>query len=111
MPMNTNTTLYGIKSSEGEYEGKKFSSTTFYLPANFGSSNSGKAMGAVTVPYKLGDASEYKKWEHLEKSFPAAGIPVSAEFDIVVGKDAAGKDAAKIVLLSIKPQATARPAA
>ncbi len=111
MKMQSTSTLHGIKASEGEYEGKKFSSTTFYLPADFATGGTGKAMGSVTVPYKLGDASEYKKWEHLEKAFPPAGIPVLCEFDVVVGKDAAGKDAAKIVLLSIKPQSVARPAA
>lgn len=111
MRMNSQSTLYGIKASEGQVEDNKFSSTTFYLPADLAANASSKTMGIVTVPYKMGDASEYKKWEHLEKSFPPGGIKVDVEFEIVAGKDAQGRDAAKVVLASIKPTATARAAA
>jgi hypothetical protein len=103
MKMQSQSTLYGLKASQGEMEGKTYSSTTFYLPADFASTTNTKAMGAVTVPYKFGDASEFQKWAHLEKSFPAAGIPVTCEFDVVAGKDAQGKDSAKLVLVGIKP--------
>lgn len=105
MKMQSASTLYGIKSSKGEYEGNKFSSTTFYLPAEFASNGNSRAMGAVTVPYKCGEAEEFDKWAHLANSFPPGGIPVLCEFDVVLGKDAQGKDAPKLVLLSIKPQA------
>lgn len=112
MKMKSQSTLHGIKATEGEIEGNKFSSTTFYLPADVASNASVKAMGAITVPYKMGDASEYQKWAHLEKAFPATGVPVECEFDVVAGKDAQGKDAAKIVLVGIKPlSATAQRAA
>jgi len=105
MKMQSASVLYGIKAFEGNVEGTDYSSTTFYLPAEFAVGGTSLAMGTVTVPYKFGDASEYKKWEHLAKSFPAAGIPVSCEFDVVVGKDSRGKDAAKLVLCGIKPTA------
>jgi len=111
MKMQSQSTLFGIKASEGEYEGNKFSSTTFYLPADFASNANTKAMGAVTVPHKFGDASEFQKWAHLEKSFPASGVPVNCEFDVVVGKDAQGKDSAKLVLVGIKPMPSTRAAA
>jgi hypothetical protein len=103
MKMKSNSTLFGIKASQGEVEGNKFSSTTFYLPADVASNANVKAIGAITVPYKCGDASEFNKWAHLEKSFPPAGLPVECEFDVVAGKDAQGKDAAKIVLVAIRP--------
>lgn len=108
MIMQSASTLYGIKASKGEYEGNKFSSTTFYLPAEFAKNTNVQAMGAVTVPYKCGEAEEFDKWAHLAKSFPAAGIPVMCEFDVVLGKDAQGKDAPKLVLISIKPQHPAK---
>jgi len=107
MKMQSQSVLHGIKSSEGEMEGKKYSSTTFYLTADFASGVSTKAIGSVTVPYRLGDALEFQKWAHLEKSWPATGVPVQCEFDVVVGKDAQGKDAPKLVLLGIKPLAKA----
>ena len=105
MKMQSNSTLYGIKASDSEFEGKKYSSTTFYLPAEFAQGGPVEAMGAVTVPYKLGDSGEFKKWAHLKSGFPVGGVPVACEFDVVVGKDAQGKDSAKLVLLSIKPSA------
>lgn len=107
MKMKTSSTLYGIKAVEGEIEGNKFSSTTFYLPADMASNNTTKSMGAITVPYKFGDASEFNKWAHLQTSFPPTGIPVEVEFDIVAGKNAQGKDTAKVVLVSIKSTAAA----
>lgn len=103
MKMQSQSLLMGIKATEGEFEGRKFSSTTFYLPASFGTGGNGKAIGAVSVPYKLGDASEFNKWAHLEKSWPATGVPVAVEFDVTVGRDAQGRDAPKITLIDIKP--------
>lgn len=111
MRMKSESTLMGIKATEGEIEGNKFSSTTFYLPADLASSAMSKTMGVVTVPHKFGDASEYQKWAHLEKSFPVAGLPVNVEFDVVAGKDAKGNDTAKIQLVAIMPRSVARPAA
>ncbi len=100
---NQASTCFGIKESQGEFEGKPFSSTTFYLPADMANNGSGRAMGVVTTPHKYGDASEFKKWEHLANSFPAAGIPVLCDFDVVAGRDANGRDTSKLVLVAIKP--------
>jgi len=111
MRMKNQQTLMGIKASEGEVEGNKYSSTTFYLPADLAANATSKTMGSVTVPYKFGDASEYQKWAHLEKSFPATGILCNVEFDIVVGKDARGHDTAKVVLAAISPVPATRAAA
>ena len=102
------STLFGIKATAGEVEGNKYSSTTFYLPADLGNTANVKALGTVTVPYKFGDVSEFDKWAHLEKSWPAAGLPVLCDFDVVQGRDAQGKDAAKLVLLGIRPASSAK---
>lgn len=98
---------FGIKQSEVEFEGKKFSSTTFYLPADLAESSAGKTLGAVTVPYKCGDASEFNKWAHFSNSFPSAGLPCTAEFELVAGKDSQGKDTGKLQLIGIRPMAAA----
>lgn len=113
MRMKSQQTLFGVVASEGTVEGNAYSSTTFYLPADLSPTSSKKTIGVATVPYKFGDASEFKKWEHLEKAWPIGGLPVNVEFDIVVGKDAQGRDSAKVVLAAISPAASsvARPAA
>lgn len=93
----------GIKESKGEYEGRAFSSTTFHLIVDVAENSSGRSIGAVTRPFKFGDASEFDKWAHLAKSWPATGLPCLAEFEIVAG---AGNDS-KLTLLGIKPAASA----
>jgi hypothetical protein len=104
---NQPSTCYGIKQSESEYEGKKFSSTTFYLPADLAANANGKTLGVVTVPYKCGDATEFDKWAHLSKSWPlTGGIPVLADFEMVAGRDAQGRDSGKLVLTGIRPAPT-----
>lgn len=108
MKMQSASTLYGIKASKGDYEGTKFSSTTFYLPADFATNTNVKAMGSVTVPYKFGEAEEFDKWAHLAKSWPVGGVPVMCDFEVVLGKDAQGKDSPKIVLCGIRPAAAAK---
>jgi len=108
MKMQSTSTLFGIKAAKGEVDGNKYSFTTFYLPAEFGQTGEQKAIGTVTVPYRFGDASEFDKWAHLAHSFPVGGIPVLCEFDVIVGKDAQGKDAPKITLIGIKPAAAAK---
>ena len=89
----------GIKESKGDYEGRPFSSTTFHLIVDVAENSSGRSIGAVTRPFKFGDASEFDKWAHLAKSWPAAGLPCIADFDSVAG---AGNDS-KLTLLGIKP--------
>lgn len=104
---------FGIKQSDSEFEGKKYSSTTFYLPADLAESASGKTLGVVTVPYKFGDSAEFERWAHLKSSFPAGGIACLAEFELVAGKDAQGKDSGKLALVGIRlaPAAATRSAA
>lgn len=103
---------HGIKQSATEFEGRKFSSTTFYLPAELAESAAGKTLGAITVPYKFGDANEFDKWAHLSNSWPEAGLPVVVNFELVSGKDAQGKDTGKLQLTGIRPAtAPARAAA
>lgn len=103
---------HGIKQSSTEFEGRKFSSTTFYLPAELAESAAGKTLGAITVPYKFGDANEFDKWAHLQNSWPETGLPVLVNFELVSGKDAQGKDTGKLQLMGVRPvSATARAAA
>jgi hypothetical protein len=105
------TTCFGIKQSEVEMEGKHYSSTTFYLPAELAESSAGKTLGSVTVPYKFGDAAEFKKWEHLSNSWPETGLPVMVQFELVAGRDARGKDTGKLQLIGIQPAPHPRAAA
>lgn len=105
------TTCYGIKQSAVEFEGKKFSSTTFYLPAELSESAAGKTLGSITVPYKCGDATEFEKWAHLQNSWPEAGLKVIAQFELVSGKDGQGKDTGKLALASIRPVPSQTPRA
>ena len=98
----------GIKESKGEFEGKAFSSTTFHLIVDVAENGSGRSIGAVTRPFKFGDASEFEKWAHLSKSWPAGGLPVQCDFEVVAGAD----NSSKLVLHGIAPaQAPARPGA
>lgn len=94
----------GIKESKGEYEGRAFSSTTFHLSVDVAESGSGRSIGAVTRPFKFGDASEFEKWAHLGKSWPQTGLPVLCDFEIVAGAD----QSSKLVLLGIRPATQAK---
>lgn len=105
------TTCYGIKQSATEFEGKKYSSTTFYLPAELSESAAGKTLGSITVPYKCGDASEFEKFAHLQNSWPDSGLKVMAQFELVSGKDAQGRDAGKLQLVGIRPVPATTPRA
>lgn len=97
-----------IKESKGEIEGKAFSSTTFHLNVDLAENGAGRSIGTVTRPFKFGDASEFEKWAHLSKSWPAAGLLCEADFEVVAGAD----NSSKLTLLGIRPaQAVARPAA
>jgi len=89
----------GIKESKGEFEGKGFSSTTFHLIVDVAENGAGRSIGAVTRPFKFGDASEFEKWQHLKNSWPSGGIDVACDFEIVAGAD----NSSKLVLLGIKP--------
>lgn len=99
MKFNSGGTCTGIKESKGEYEGKPFSSTTFHLIVDVAENSAGRSIGAVSRPFKFGDASEFDKWSHLKAGWPAVGVPVLCEFDLVAGAD----NSTKLTLLGIKP--------
>lgn len=99
MKLNSQVICTGIKESKGEYEGRAFSSTTFHLIVDVPDNSAGRSIGAVTRPFKMGDADEFQKWQHLDKSWPATGLLCDCVFDVVAG---AGNDS-KLTLLSIKP--------
>lgn len=88
-----------IKESIGEIEGRPFSSTTFHLVVDLAENNAGRSMGVVTRPFKFGDGTEYEKWAHLAKSWPALGIQVLGDFEVVAAAD----NKSNLVLLGIKP--------
>lgn len=96
----------GIKESQGTFEGRAFSSTTFHLSVDVAESGSGRSIGQVTRPFKHGDASEFEKWAHLAKSWPVGGLPVLCEFEVVAGAE----NTSSLKLLSIKPAPAAKAA-
>jgi hypothetical protein len=93
-----------IKESKGEIEGKAFSSTTFHLNVDLAENSAGRSIGTVTRPFKFGDASEFDKWAHLSRSWPAGGIQVECEFEVIAAAD----NKSTLTLLGIKPAATAQ---
>ena len=99
MKFNITAICTGIKESKGEFEGKGFSSTTFHLIVDVAENGAGRSIGAVTRPFKFGDASEFEKWSHLSKSWPVTGLPCSCDFEVVAGAE----NSSKLVLLGIKP--------
>lgn len=48
-----NVICHGIKQSEVEMEGKKYSSTTFYLPAELADNAAGKTLGSVRLAFPV----------------------------------------------------------
>ena len=94
--------VHGVKESEGNMEGRAFSSTTFHCEVDLKENGAGAAIGKATRPFKLPDAAEFKKWEHLGEE-----LPIGA--DAVFEMKAAANDKAEMVLVSIKPIVT-RPA-
>lgn len=98
--------LHGIKESSGEFEGKKFSSTTFHLSVDLAQNGAGRSLGTVTRPFKFGDAAEFEKWAHLAKSWPPVGVHCDCEFEIVAGAD----NTSKLLLLGIRPASTVKAA-
>lgn len=97
----------GIKESKGSFEGKDFSSTTFHLIVDVAENGAGRSIGAVTRPFKFGDASQFEKWAHLANSWPVGGLQCACEFEVVAGAD----NSSKLVLLGIALNVAARPAA
>ena len=107
MKMQSNVICTAIKESKGEYEGRAFSSTTFHLSVDLPDNTSGRSIGAVTRPFKLGDAGEFDKWVHFGKSWSVAGLPCVATFDVVAGTD----NTSKITLVALAPVETIKRAA
>ena len=107
MRMSNKAVLHGIKSSKGDFEGRGYDSTTFHLAVDMGSSSNGESIGAVTRPFKMGDSTEFKKWEHLKNSWPLGGVLCECEFDVVAGSD----NSTKLTLLAIKIAEQPRKAA
>ena len=107
MKLQSHAVLHGIKSSKGQIEGRDYDSTTFHLSVDIANSSNGESIGVVTRPFKCGTSEEFKKWQHLKASWPATGIPVVCEFDVVAGAD----QSSKLTLLAIKPVATPKAAA
>ena len=103
MRIKSESTLYGIKASKGNFEGRAFDSCTFHLDADLASNTSGEAIGISTRPFKFGGADEFNKWKHLSQSLP---IKVQVEFDVV----AAAENKTTLTVVAIKPLERAKPA-
>lgn len=104
MKMSSQVICTGIKESAGMFEETKkaFSSTTFHLIVDVAENGAGRALGAVSRPFKFGDATEFEKWAHLGKSWPVVGLLCDCVFEVV----AAAENASKLTLMAIKPSAT-----
>lgn len=104
MKMQSAVLCTGIKESSGTFEGKPFSSTTFHLNVDVAENSAGRSIGAVTRPFKMGDASEFEKWVPLKAAWPATGLPCLATFDVVAGAD----NSSKLTLLDLRPASQAQ---
>jgi hypothetical protein len=92
MKFQQRVTVTGIKRSQGEFEGKKYDSTKFYISSDLDDSK-GNAKGSATSEYSLGDSRVYEQFAHLP-------FPFDALVDMEISTT--GK-ADKILLLSVKP--------
>lgn len=97
--MTTSVLCTGIKEAKGVFEEKAFSSTTFHLIVDVAENSSGRSIGSVSRPFKLGDASEFEKWAGFKSKWPATGLMVDAVFDAVAGPE----NTTKMTLLEIRP--------
>lgn len=88
--------VHAVKESQGEFQGRAFSSCTFHCEVDLKENGAGRSIGRVTRPFKLGDAKEFDKWAHLGNSLP---IKANAVFEMVATKE----DGAKLTLVEIKP--------
>lgn len=107
MKMQSQVVCHAIKESKGTFEGKPFSSTTFHLAVDMAENGSGRSIGSVTRPFKLGDASEFEKWASLANNWPVTGLPCLGTFDVVAGAD----NSSKLTLLALVPEVQTRKAA
>ena len=100
MQFSSKVIVHAVKESKGTFEGRAFSSCTFHCEVDLKENGAGRSIGRVTRPFKLGDASEFDKWEHLGASLP---ITADAVFEMAASKD----DKSVLNLISIKPVARA----
>lgn len=105
MKMNSTVRCCGIKQSAVTMEGKSYSSTKFHLIVDIADNTAGESCGFETRPFSFGDATEFKKWEHLKSGWPEVGVMVDCVFDVV----AAAEGKTKLTLLEIKPTRVASP--
>jgi hypothetical protein len=96
--------VHGIKESQGTFEGKPFSSTTFHCEVDLKENGAGRSLGRVTRPFKIGDAKEFDKWVGLSGSFP---ITANAMFEM----EATREDGTKLSLVEISPAPRAQKGA
>lgn len=102
MQMNSTVRCIGIKESQGEMEGKKFSSTKFHLVVDIADNTAGRSIGNESRPFTFGDASEFAKWSHLKSGWPETGVYVDCVFDVVAASD--GKTKLTLLDLKLAPQ-------
>lgn len=96
MQFKSEVTVYAVKESKGEMEGRAYSSCTFHCAVDLKENGAGRSIGVVTRPFKLGDAGEFDKWAHLGNSLPCKA---EATFEMA----AAREDGTALKLVSIKP--------
>lgn len=95
MKFNNVVTVTGAKKSVGEFEGKKFDSTTVFLQTDL-QDRDGSGVGTATTSHKIGTSSaEFVRFANLKFPFQA-----DAEFEMVT----TGKEP-KMVLVSLVPKA------
>lgn len=100
MKFTSEVIVHAVKESKGEYEGRSFSSCTFHCEVDLKENGVGRSIGRVTRPFKLGDAGEFDKWEHLGPSLP---IAAAAVFEMEATRD----DKTNLKLISIVPRSAA----
>ena len=100
MKFNSEVIVHAVKESQGEFEGRAFSSCTFHCEVDLKENGAGRSIGCVTRPFKLPDAAEFDKWEHLAAALP---ITAAAVFEMQATRD----DKSEMKLISIVPKAMA----
>lgn len=98
MQFTSEVIVHAVKESKGEFEGRAFSSCTFHAEVDLKENGAGRSIGRVTRPFKLGDASEFDKWEKLGPQLP---IKAMAVFEMEATRD----DKTALKLISITPTA------
>jgi len=92
--------VHGMKRSKGEFEGKAFDSTKFYIETDL-DDRTGNAKGKATMEYSMGDSGVFSEYEKLPFPFKAQGTFAQ----VTTGK------VTKIALEELKPIAAVKPQA